>query len=212
MKRFFKCIFVLLFLAVCALGIFFIIDYSRASEGKAPIFCLQDEAVNDGGTIIYKGAFYKVIDYHKTINYSKNIFYDDVKIGNYGMKYEDYENEWNKLAEKYKENEYTPVTTETLSSIKDIKTGATIEVTESSAEFDALINKIEFKSDAVVDGIFQYELFVSSKNSTYAFGYVEDAEGIKGGLIKNISDLSYSELDAETTNTLVQIIKANLKD
>jgi hypothetical protein len=74
-----------------------------------------------------------------------------------------------------------------------------------------LINKIEFKSDAVVDGMFQYELFVSSKNSTYAFGYVEDAEGIKGGLIKNISDLSYSELDAETTNTLVQIIKANLK-
>ena len=65
MKRFFKCIFVLLFLAVCALGIFFIIDYSRASEGKAPIFCLQDEAVNDGGTIIYKGAFYKVIDITK---------------------------------------------------------------------------------------------------------------------------------------------------
>jgi hypothetical protein len=128
------------------------------------------------------------------------------------MKYEDYESEWNKLIEKYKENEYTPVATETLSSIKDIKTGATIEVTESSAEFDTLINKIEFKNDAVVDGMFQYELFVSSKNSTYAFGYVEDAEGIKGGLIKNISDLSYSELDAETTNTLVQIIKANLKD
>ena len=104
MKGFFKFLFVLIFLAVCALGIFFVIDYSRASEGQAPLFCIREDSVNDGGTVIYKGVFYKVIDYHKTINYSKNIFYDDVKIGTYGLKYEDYESEWNKLIEENKEN------------------------------------------------------------------------------------------------------------
>lgn len=211
MKRFLKFIFVLAFLGVCALGVFFLIDYSRASEGKSPLFCVQEEAVNDGGTVIYKGVFYKVIDYHKTINYNKNIYYDDVKIGTYGMKYEDYESEWNKLLEEHKEKEYTPVATEQQSSIKDLVSGVTIEITENATDIEALVNNIEFKSDAIVDGLFQYELFIAPKNETFAFGYNENNETITGGLIKNLSDLSYAELDADTTKLLVDLVKVNLK-
>ncbi len=141
MKGFFKFLFVLVFLAVCALGIFFVIDYSRASEGQAPLFCIREDSVNDGGTVIYKGVFYKVIDYHKTINYSKNIFYDDVKIGTYGLKYEDYESEWNKLIEENKENEYNPVSTDQQSSIKDIVSGVTIDMKENVIDIENIINK-----------------------------------------------------------------------
>ena len=176
MKGFFKFLFVLIFLAVCALGIFFVIDYSRASEGQAPLFCIRAESVNDGGTVIYKGVFYKVIDYHKTINYNKNIFYDDVKIGTYGLKYEDYESEWNKLIEENKENEYNPVSTDQQSSIKDIVSGVTIDMKENVVDIENIINKITFRTDAIVDGEFQYELFISSKNATYEFGYTQDAE------------------------------------
>ena len=211
MKRFFKCLFVLIFLAVCALGIFFVIDYSRASEGKAPLFCIQEDAVNDGGTIIYKGAFYKVIDYHKTINYSKNIFYDDVKIGTYGMKYEDYESEWNKLIEENKENEYNPVSTDQQSSIKDIVSGITIDIKEKTSEIEAIVEKITFKTDAIVDGMFQYELFISSKNETYELAFYEQDNTVTGGLIRARSDLSYAELDIDTAQALSTLIQANLK-
>ncbi len=211
MKRFFKCLFVLIFLAVCALGIFFVIDYSRASEGKAPLFCIQEDAVNDGGTVIYKGAFYKVIDYHKTINYSKNIFYDDVKIGTYGMKYEDYESEWNKLIEQNKENEYTPVSTDQQSSIKDIVSGITIDIKEKTSEIEAIVEKITFKTDAIVDGMFQYELFISSKNETYELAFDEQDNTVTGGLIRARSDLSYAELDIDTAQALSTLIQANLK-
>ena len=211
MKRFFKCLFVLIFLAVCALGIFFVIDYSRASEGKAPLFCIQEDAVNDGGTIIYKGAFYKVIDYHKTINYSKNIFYDDVKIGTYGMKYEDYESEWNKLIEENKENEYNPVSTDQQSSIKDIVSGITIDIKEKTSEIEAIVEKITFKTDAIVDGMFQYELFISSKNETYELAFDEQDNTVTGGLIRARSDLSYAELDIDTAQALSTLIQANLK-
>ena len=211
MKRFLKCLFVLIFLAVCALGIFFVIDYSRASEGKAPLFCIQEDSVNDGGTVIYKGAFYKVIDYHKTINYSKNIFYDDVKIGTYGMKYEDYESEWNKLIEENKENEYNPVSTDQQSFIKDLVSGITIDIKEKTTEVEALVENLAFKTDAIVDGIFQYELFISSKNETYELFFNEEGTVVTGGVIRARSDLSYAELDAETAQALAELITANLK-
>lgn len=212
MKGFFKFLFVLIFLAVCALGIFFVIDYSRASEGQAPLFCIREDSVNDGGTVIYKGVFYKVIDYHKTINYSKNIFYDDVKIGTYGLKYEDYESEWNKLIEENKENEYNPVSTDQQSSIKDIVSGVTIDMKENVIDIENIINKITFRTDAIVDGEFQYELFISSKNATYEFGYTQDAENnITGGLIRNRADLSYAEIDAGITSEIVNLIQMNLK-
>ena len=212
MKGFFKFLFVLIFLAVCALGIFFVIDYSRASEGQAPLFCIREDSVNDGGTVIYKGVFYKVIDYHKTINYSKNIFYDDVKIGTYGLKYEDYESEWNKLIEENKENEYNPVSTDQQSSIKDIVSGVTIDMKENVIDIENIINKITFRTDAIVDGVFQYELFISSKNATYEFGYTQDAENnISGGLIRNRADLSYAEIDAGMTSEIVNLIQMNLK-
>ena len=212
MKGFFKFLFVLIFLAVCALGIFFVIDYSRASEGQAPLFCIREDSVNDGGTVIYKGVFYKVIDYHKTINYSKNIFYDDVKIGTYGLKYEDYESEWNKLIEENKENEYNPVSTDQQSSIKDIVSGVTIDMKENVIDIENIINKITFRTDAIIDGEFQYELFISSKNATYEFGYTQDAENnITGGLIRNRADLSYAEIDAGMTSEIVNLIQMNLK-
>jgi hypothetical protein len=212
MKGFFKFLFVLIFLAICALGIFFVIDYSRASEGQAPLFCIREDSVNDGGTVIYKGVFYKVIDYHKTINYSKNIFYDDVKIGTYGLKYEDYESEWNKLIEENKENEYNPVSTDQQSSIKDIVSGVTIDMKENVIDIENIINKITFRTDAIVDGEFQYELFISSKNATYEFGYTQDGENnITGGLIRNRADLSYAEIDAGMTTEIVNLIQMNLK-
>ena len=73
------------------------------------------------------------------------------------------------------------------------------------------IDNIEFKSDTIIDGMFQYELFVSSKNETYEVFFNEENNTITGGLIRARSDLSYAELNAETAQTLSELIQLNLK-
>ena len=66
--------------------IFFAIDYNRAKSNKAPIFCILKTEVNDGGTKIYLGLGYKVIDFNTSDGY------DDVQIGTWSMQYEDWVN------------------------------------------------------------------------------------------------------------------------
>lgn len=73
---------------VVLLGIIFLtIDYNRAKNNEKPIFCILKDEVNDGGTKIYLGLGYKVIDFH-----TSNGFYE-TKIGTYFMKYEDFYDE-----------------------------------------------------------------------------------------------------------------------
>lgn len=71
----------------------FLVDYVRAKMNKSPIFCILETSVNDGGTNIYLGLGYKVIDFHKIVdNDGENLtYYDDVEIGTWGMQYEDFE-------------------------------------------------------------------------------------------------------------------------
>ncbi len=44
--------------------IFFAIDYNRAKNNEQPMFCVQIDEVNDGGSKIYLGLGYKVIDFN----------------------------------------------------------------------------------------------------------------------------------------------------
>lgn len=69
--------------------IFFAIDYNRVKNGENPIFCINTATANDGGTKEYLGLGYKVIDFNRLDGY------DEVKIGTWSMKYEDFENEYN---------------------------------------------------------------------------------------------------------------------
>ncbi len=79
---------IIILIGILLLGIlFFTIDSYRIKHNKAPIFAVQYKIVNDGGTVIYLGLGYKIIDY-KTINGNNKSY-----IGSYFMKYEDYLNE-----------------------------------------------------------------------------------------------------------------------
>lgn len=87
MKKGFKItLIIVLFILLLSL-IFFIVDYSRASEGKSPVFCIFTDEVNDGGTRIYLGLGYKVIDFNTLSGFT------DIKIGSYFMDYEDFHSE-----------------------------------------------------------------------------------------------------------------------
>lgn len=68
--------------------IFFTIDYNRVKNNEDPKFCIKELGViMDGGTIIYWGLGYKVIDFHTISGY------DDIKIGPWSMQYNDFDDE-----------------------------------------------------------------------------------------------------------------------
>ena len=87
MKKFFKITLIIVFFILLLSLIFFIVDYSRASKGFLPVFCIFTDEVNDGGTRIYLGLGYKVIDFNTSSGFT------DIKIGSYFMDYEDFHSE-----------------------------------------------------------------------------------------------------------------------
>lgn len=92
-KKILKAILITLITLIALALSFFTIDYNRAKQNKPPIFCILKTAVNDGGTKIYIGCGYKVIDF-KTLS-----GYKAVKIGNLSMQYEDFKEEIKKFEE-----------------------------------------------------------------------------------------------------------------
>lgn len=83
---------VLIIVAIIAViwSIIFSIDYSRVKSNKLPIFCIEVAHAADGGTTIYTGLGYKVINYNVK-KYSDGIIYKGIFIGPWFMKYEDHE-------------------------------------------------------------------------------------------------------------------------
>lgn len=75
----------MLVLTILLLGIItYGIDAKKVAKGEAPQFCFKVEQVNDGGTLIYTGLGYKVIDYHKANGYDK------MKLGSWFLNYEEH--------------------------------------------------------------------------------------------------------------------------
>ena len=82
MKKILKMIIMFCLIIILIGVIFFVIDFNKIIKNEKPIFCIPYKEANDGGTIIYLGLGYKVIDY--------NIKgYDEIEIGNLFIKYDD---------------------------------------------------------------------------------------------------------------------------
>lgn len=84
--------------------VFFIIDYIRVQKQEKPLFCIKVANYKDGGTKVYYGFGYKVIDFHKILESSPNSnemhYYDEIKIGTWFMDYEDFNEEIELLQEE----------------------------------------------------------------------------------------------------------------
>ena len=91
MKKILKVVVGILGIIVVLGIVFFMVDYNRVKNQEKPIFCIQNTAgmLADGGTIEYFGLGYKVIDFHTVAGF------DDIKIGNWFMKYNDFD-DWGK--------------------------------------------------------------------------------------------------------------------
>lgn len=100
MKKVLKIVGIVLGIIVVLGIIFFWIDNNRVSKQLKPIFCIKNPAgvINDGGTVEYFGLGYKVIDFNTLAGF------DDVKIGCWLMKYEDFGSEMKKYEIKIRED------------------------------------------------------------------------------------------------------------
>ena len=89
MKKGIKVLLIILGVIIVLGLVFFAIDYNRVQKQEKPIFGIQNPAgvIRDGGTVEYFGLGYKVIDFNRLDGY------DEIKIGSWSMKYEDFENE-----------------------------------------------------------------------------------------------------------------------
>lgn len=85
-----KKICIILLTIIVIWGAIFLTDYIRVKNNKTPIFCIKNPAgvIMDGGTTEYFGLGYKVIDFNRLGGY------DEIKIGTWSMKYEDFSSEY----------------------------------------------------------------------------------------------------------------------
>lgn len=95
MKKVLISITIAIIIIVVLGGIFFLVDYNRVMKNKRPMFCINlTGTILDGGTVVFHGLGYKVIDFHTLAGY------DDIKIGTWSMKYDDFYDEINEYNKK----------------------------------------------------------------------------------------------------------------
>ena len=125
--------------------IFFMVDYNRVKNGEKPIFCINTATANDGGTKEYLGLGYKVIDFNRLDGY------DEVKIGTWSMKYEDFENEYNDYVSDTKVivNEYNNIPSITITG-------------EDALIIKQILNEFTYNSE-LCDGIYSYEITINDE-------------------------------------------------
>lgn len=91
MKKRIKIVLLIIGLVILLALIFFAIDYSRVQKQEKPIFALKTNEANDGGTVIYTGIGYKIIDFNRLSGYT------EMKIGTWFIQYEDFKEEYEKF-------------------------------------------------------------------------------------------------------------------
>ena len=186
MKKGIKVLLIILGVIIILGLIFFVVDCNRVQKEEKPLFCIQHPAgiIMDGGTVEYFGLGYKVIDFNMLNGY------DEIKIGSWFMKYEDFEKEYNNYIDD------TNITIKGYINLPNI----TIEGE------DALILK-QILSDFVYDGelcngIYSYEIIINDKEH---YMVKRDCKAIeKGDKQANITE--------EQLNSIEEIIEKNIDE
>lgn len=164
MKKILKIIGIVLVLGI----IFFWVDYSRVKNSEKPIFCIKNPAgtLRDGGTVEFFGLGYKVIDFHTIAGF------DDIKIGTWGMDYNDFDKEMNVYEKRFEEqleyegnihNKVTTIDIET--AFENNENGKKAETLnqEEIYEIFNIIDNLKFTKETC-DGLPSYYIKYNSEN------------------------------------------------
>ena len=90
MKKVLELIVAIIIAIVVLGGVTFLIDCSSIKSGKKPIIAVSVSQWDDGGTTEYMGLGYRIIDFNMLNGY------DDIKIGSWFMRAEDFKVEYEK--------------------------------------------------------------------------------------------------------------------
>lgn len=159
--------------------IFFAIDYNRAKNNEQPMFCVQIDETNDGGTKIYLGLGYKVIDFNTLSGF------DDVKIGTWFMNYDDFNEERKIFDDKYNKKQY--LESKNISSIVISETGVSSARLAKSYNLNQdemyalakLLDSLSFsKPNETCDGLSNYVIKYNNGDMTYGIEVYDDVTHI----------------------------------
>ncbi len=148
MKKGIKVLLIVLGVIIILGLVFFAIDYNRVQKQEKPLFCIQHPAgvIMDGGTVEYFGLGYKVIDFNRLNGY------DEIKIGSWFMKYEDFENEYNSYVDDTKVivNGYNNMPNITITG-------------EDALILKQILNDFTYDGE-LCNGIYSYEIIIDDKD------------------------------------------------
>ena len=182
MKKVVKIIGIIIGVIVVIGIVFFAIDYNRVKNSELPLFCIQIDEANDGGTRIYLGLGYKVIDFNTISGY------DDIKIGTWFMDYEDFNEKIKIYDEEYNKTQY--LENKNINSIEISENG----LSSVSPARNYMLNKDEM-----------YILANLINNLTFSDPN-ETCDGISNYIIKyNNEDITYG---IEVYDDVIHIVKA----
>lgn len=190
MKKWIKTILITLLIIIIMGLIFFAIDYIRIQNNQKPIFCISFNSMiySDGGTREYLGMGYKIIDFNKLNGY------DEMKIGLWNMKYEDFKDEYEKLDK-----------TDLIIESASIGENTYINAVEESKQIKDMIKNLTF-SEETCDGLNNYVITLDN-GETYGLEVYDN--------VCHITSVDDGEaiLTKEQSSTLLNIIdKYTLKN
>ena len=174
MKKVIKIILIVISIIIILGVILFIVDYNRVKNNEKPMFCILDQEVNDGGTKIYLGLGYKIIDFNTLSGFN------NMEIGSYFMNYDDFNDEIeeynnNLNLENNINNEGITIEIIGLSDVNNTKT-YTLNQAEAN-EINNIINNATFSSETC-DGLMSYSIKYNyedeSKNKSYGIEDYDD--------------------------------------
>lgn len=148
MKKGIKVLLIILGVIIILGLIFFAVDYSRVQKQEKPIFCINYATANDGGTNEYLGLGYKVIDFNRLNGY------DEIKIGSWFMKYEDFEDEYN-----YENNDVL----DTKVVVNGYNNIPSINITNNDASaIKQILDGFTYDGE-LCDGLYSYEIITNDE-------------------------------------------------
>ena len=170
--------------------VFSAVDYNRVQNGKMPMFCIHYATANDGGTKEYLGLGYKVIAFNRSNGYN------EIKMGSWFMKYEDFENE-------YKEDESGAGEVELEVIISGYDNMANIIITgEDARKLKQILEGFNYDSE-LCDGIYSYTINIgndvySVKQSCKAIEKGEKQANITDEELKNIEEIIEKNINTDS--------------
>ena len=189
MKKEIKILLVILGVIIILGLIFFAVDYNRVQNHEKPIFCINYATANDGGTKEYLGLGYKVIAFNRLDGYN------EIKIGPWTMKYEDFEDEYKEYGSAVEEID-PEVVINGYNNMPDITiTG------EDTTKIKQILDGFSYDGE-LCDGIYSYEIIINDEEH---YMVKQDCKAIEKG--DKQADITEEEL-----KSIEDIIEKNINE